>query len=165
MQRYTRVATVALVLQQWRSCCNRSLQRYACVATNRCNSAPVLQWCARVARNRCIKPLQRIDATECCRSIVCCNVCVATHFTVNDATRIDGSYRVLLQQTYTPGWYMVSTEDMHATHSTRPKLVVALGNYFDSALVEKVRLSSHCIPAIRVSFYRIACFIPDVSRR
>ena len=85
------------------------------VATNCCNGpAPVLQRCARVARNCCIKPLQhafvlqRIDATECCRSIVCCNVCIATHFTVNDATCIDGSYRVLLQQTYTPGWDCVA---------------------------------------------------------
>ena len=80
-------------------CCNKSLQWYACVATNRCSSpAPVLQWCARVARNHCIKPLQhafmlqQIDATECCCSIICCNVCIATHFTVNDATCIDSSY-------------------------------------------------------------------------
>ena len=87
------------------SCCNGG----TCVATNHCNSALVLQRCTRVARNCCIKPLQhafvlqQIDATECCHSIICCNVCVATHFTMNDATRIDGSYHVLLQQTYTPG--------------------------------------------------------------
>ena len=93
--------------------CNKSLQRCACVATNRCNGALVLQQIVAMVRSCCKKPLhqivatcfmlQRFDATECHCSIICCNVCVATHLTVNDATRLDGSCRVLLQQTYTPG--------------------------------------------------------------
>ena len=93
--------------------CNKSLQRCACVATNRCNGALVLQQIVAMVRSCCKKPLhqivatcfmlQRFDATECRCSIICCNVCVATHLTVNDATRLDGSCRVLLQQTYAPG--------------------------------------------------------------
>ena len=47
----------------------------------------------------------------------CCNkraACVATHFTVNDATHLDGSYHVLLQQTYTPGWVVVVAVNIDA---------------------------------------------------
>ena len=68
----------------------------------RCNNVCMLQ-----------ELLQQIIAVVC----LCCNkllqrcahvattvaLTVATHFTVDDATRLNGSYRVLLQQTYTPG--------------------------------------------------------------
>ena len=72
------VATRALLQQKGCLCCNKSLQRCACVATICCNGVLVLQ------------------------------ETVATHFTVNDATRLDGSYHVLLQQTYAPGWSVLA---------------------------------------------------------
>ena len=47
--------------------------------------------------------LQQIIATVhlCCNNLL--HETVATHFTMNDATHLDGSYHVLLQQTYAPG--------------------------------------------------------------
>ena len=67
------IATHALLQQRGCLCCNKSLQWCACVATICCNGVLVLQ------------------------------ETVATHFTVNDATCLNSSYHVLLQQTYAPG--------------------------------------------------------------
>ena len=94
------------MLQQFvatvRWCCNKSLQRCAGVATNRCNDALVLQQFVAMMRSCCNDLMQQNAAG--------CNVYVATHFTVNDATRLDGSYRVLLQQTYAPGCRLLKSK-------------------------------------------------------